>query len=70
MRPYGDTTYLPGEERLSEIVSILATAVLRLRSRAALSADSRPDSPSENLRDSTQDCLDAPEETVLSVHCG
>jgi hypothetical protein len=67
MRPYGDTTYLSGEERLSQIASILATAVLRLRSRAALMADS---GQSENPRDSTQDCLDVPEETVLSVHRG
>jgi len=39
MRPIDDPSYLTPDERLSEVASILAAGVLRLRARSALPGD-------------------------------
>ncbi len=68
MRPIDDPSFLTPEERRSEVASIFAAGVLRLRARAALPAPTCPDLPStEETRGS---CLEVSDETVLSVHHG
>ncbi len=67
MRPIGDPTFLTPDERLSEVASILAAAVLRLRSSAALPGD---DPAPEILPESWPTCLEVPAKTVLSVQSG
>jgi hypothetical protein len=61
---------LTAAQRCREVAGILAAGVLRLRSRAALPAVSRPCSDPENLLDSVPNCLEVSAETVLSVHTG
>jgi hypothetical protein len=61
-----DTTRVSPDERLREIAAILATAVLRLRQRAALPAEKQPENP-ETCR---PDGLAIPRETRLSVRVG
>lgn len=58
-----DTARLAPDERLREIASILATAVLRLRQRAALP-------PAENVENPVSAGLAIPPETRLSVRVG
>ena len=70
MRPYDDPTVMTADERLREIAAILAAGILRLRSRAALLADSGRATSRENSPDCGQDCLEVSTETVLSVHTG
>ena len=67
MRPMDDPSFLTPDERLSEVASILAAAVLRLRVRAALPGD---EPGPENPPDSWPTCLEVPVNTVLSVHTG
>jgi hypothetical protein len=60
-------SFLTPVERRSEVASILAAGVLRLRARAALpDADPAP----EKSQESGLTCLEIPDETVLSVHNG
>ena len=54
------------DERIREVASILATGILRLRSRVALSACADPDKFSENPENIGPTCLEVPDETVLS----
>lgn len=68
MRPIDDPSHLTPDERRSEVASILAAGVLRLRARAALPEAACPDlPPDEETRGS---CLEVLDETVLSVHHG
>jgi len=67
MRPIDDPSYLTPDERLSEVASILAAGVLRLRARSALPGD---DPAPEILPESWPTCLEVPAKTVLSVHTG
>lgn len=49
-------------DRLAELASIFAAAILRLRARAALISEPGPDAGST--------CLEVPPKTVLSDHHG
>jgi hypothetical protein len=70
MRPETDPARMTAGERLREVAAILAAGVLRLRSRAALPADSDEHCGPKNPLESGQDCLEVSAETVLSVHTG
>jgi hypothetical protein len=70
MRPDIDPARMTPDERLREIAAILAAGILRLRSRAALPADSGQHSGPENLPETGPDRLEVPGETVLSVQNG
>lgn len=61
-----DTTRLSPDARLREMATILATAVLRLRQRAALPTEKQP----ENQENYRPDGLAIPWETRLSVRVG
>jgi hypothetical protein len=65
-----DPKVLTPDERLQEIAGILAAGILRLRSRAALPTESDEQSGRPNSRESDQDCLEVPGDTVLSVQTG
>ena len=52
----------PEDMRLTELASIFAAAILRLRHRIVWS--------DEELADGTKTCLEVPPETVLSGHHG
>jgi hypothetical protein len=52
----------PEDTRLSELASIFAAAILRLRHRIVWS--------DEESADGTETCLEVPPETVLSGHHG
>ena len=54
------------EVRLHEVASILATGILRLRGRVAISAVPNADKFSENSENIDPTCLEVPDETVLS----
>jgi hypothetical protein len=69
MRPFGTAgglAHLSPDDRLSELASIFAAAVLRLRERVALAMDAGSDSGS----DSGPTCLEVRSESVLSGHHG
>ena len=54
------------DERFHEVARILATGILRLRSRGAPSAHPDPDKFSEISENTGPTCLEVPDETVLS----
>ena len=58
------------QARLREVARILAAGVLRLHARVALPADTGEVSSPKNPAKSSEDCLEVPRETVLSVHTG
>lgn len=62
MRPFDDPAHLSPDARLTELASIFAAAILRLRARTALATESEPNAGSA--------CLEVPSETVLSDHDG
>lgn len=62
MRPFDDPARLSSDARLTELASIFASAILRLRARAALATKSDPNAGPA--------CLEVPAETVLSDHDG
>lgn len=62
MRRSDDTDPSPEDQRRTELASIFAAAILRLRQRDAL-----PESESPN---ELATCLEFPSETVLSGHHG
>ena len=62
-----DPASMTPEERLVEVAAILAAGVLRLRSRAAVSA---PVGLPESSQESGRNCLDDCRETRLSGHRG
>jgi len=62
MRPFDDPAHLSPDARLSELASIFAAAILRLRARFALATEPAPNAGSA--------CLEVPSETVLSDHDG
>ncbi len=70
MRPHDDPAAMTANDRLRQVASILASGILRLRSRAALPDDPAQHSGPKNLPESGQDRLEVPAETVLSVHTG
>jgi len=70
MRPIDDPSFLTPDERLAEVAGILATGILRLHVRAALSPDASERPAPKNLAESGTSCLEVSEETVLSVHNG
>lgn len=70
MRSADDPVALTPQERLLEVATIFADGILRLRARAALPANPDQPSPLKNVADNSQDCLEVPGETVLSVHGG
>ena len=70
MRPIDDPSSLTPDERLAEVANLLATSILRLHSRAALSNDVARRSSPENPPESAAACLEVSDETVLSVHNG
>jgi hypothetical protein len=55
------------DQRLREMAEILAAAVIRLRLRAALPGEG---AGAGKPPDSSPNCLEVPQETVLSVHTG
>ena len=61
MYPSDDLAALSREERLTELASILAAAILRLRARDALMTEHSSEAAT---------CLEVPAETVLSGHHG
>jgi hypothetical protein len=61
---------LDADKRLVEIAQVLAEGILRLSRRMALSADSGQFLDQENVREKSQDSLELPDKTVLSVHTG
>jgi hypothetical protein len=67
MRSFDNLATMTPDERLSEVASIFAAAILRLHARAALSCDNPGP---ENPQKSTSPGLELSDETVLSVHCG
>ena len=58
------------DERRREIASLLAAAILRLRSRAALPVTPTGSRHPENLPNSSVNCLELSERKRLSVHTG
>ena len=70
MRFHEDAANLTPEHRFSEIASLLASGVLRLRARAALPTDAGQLGESKDSQESNADRLELPEKTVLSVHRG
>lgn len=69
MRPFDDSLLTP-DERRSEVASILAAGVLRLRAWKQRAANATTDNSQDNLLDSASSCLEVPAETVLTVHNG
>jgi hypothetical protein len=67
MRPVESLT---PEERFAKVSSILATGILRLHARRALSGDSVQHSGPKNLAESADSGLEVSHETVLSGHNG
>ena len=67
MTSFDDPTALSDDARISAVASILAAGILRLQSRAALTAKM---AESEISSDSGPACLDVSAKTVLSVHAG
>ncbi|MGD9634298.1 MAG: RHS repeat-associated core domain-containing protein [Pirellulales bacterium] len=66
MRPIDDPSFLTPEGRRSEVASILAAGILRLRARAALPESACPDlPPDEETRGS---CLEVSDETGLQYN--
>jgi hypothetical protein len=61
---------LTDDQRLREIVRILAAGVLRLRARAALPPAAAQLAGPQIVPESEPNCLEVPSETVLSVHTG
>lgn len=70
MRPFDDPSSLTPDERVAEVANILATGIVRLHTRAALSPDATGHSAVENPANSASPGLEVPDETVLSVHNG
>lgn len=70
MRPIDDSISPTPAERLAEVAGILATGILRLHTRVALSPDAAELSARKNLANSPAPGLEVPDETVLSVHNG
>jgi hypothetical protein len=70
MRPHDHPAAMTADEQLREVASILSAGILRLRSRAALSADSGEQSGPNKPLESGEDCLEVSAETVLCVHTG
>ena len=70
MRPFEDPDLLTPDQRLSEVAGILATGILRLHSRAALTDGESEDPAPKSVEDSASSCLELSAETVLSVHNG
>jgi hypothetical protein len=69
MRPFDNSDLTP-QDRFREIAALLAVGVLRLRSRAATSADPDEHSAPENPQKTGDSCLELSAQTVLSVHTG
>jgi hypothetical protein len=65
-----DQVDLPEDERLRAVAAILADGLLRLHARAGLPFDPGEHLTPKNSPNSGQNCLEVPEETVLSVHTG
>jgi hypothetical protein len=81
MRPHDDPVAMTADEQIREVAAILAVGLRRLRARCALPTDPltlRPlplgegmvEGCPKNLPESSQDRLEAPGETVLTVHRG
>ena len=68
MRPIDDPSRLTPDERLSEVASILAAGVLRLRARAALPEEPGDSDDPENPDEGGVSCLEVSAETVFSVN--
>lgn len=62
MRRSDDPDPFPDDQRRTELASIFAAAILRLRRRIALAGSDVPDE--------AETCLEVPSETVLSGHHG
>lgn len=71
MRPDLDPSLLTPDERRHELAAILAAGLRRLRDRHVLYAAGGDVPPAESApTESSQDCLEVPAKTVLSVHAG
>jgi hypothetical protein len=71
MRPIDDSSFLTPDERLSEVAGILATGILRLHARAALTENGLEQGQiPETSAGSSLSCLDVLGKTELSVHNG
>jgi hypothetical protein len=68
MRSAPDSPHLTDDDRRHELAAILAAGLIRLR--LAFSDDSPPGPAPENLADSSQNCLELPDDSRLSVHTG
>jgi hypothetical protein len=65
-----DNSNLTPQDRFHEIAAVLAVGVLRLRARAAASADPDEHSAPKNPEKTGNSCLELSAKTVLSVHTG
>ena len=66
-----DPAWMTPDERRHELAAILAAGVRRLRDRHVLYAADGDAPPAESApSESSQDCLELPAKTVLSVHAG
>ena len=70
MRPELDPSALTPEERLDELASILAAAILRLRDRGALAVQPPPHPVTENLPLASPEPLEVPADPSVTVHAG
>jgi hypothetical protein len=66
----GDIDMITDADRLGEIAGLLAEGILRLRCRAALPTAPAHTPGSENLPNSSLNCLDLSAQTRLSVPTG
>ncbi len=66
-----DPAWMTPDERRRELAAILAAGLRRLRDRHVLYAADGDVPPAESApTESSQDCLEVPAKTVLSVHAG
>ncbi len=66
-----DPAWMTPDERRLELAAILAAGLRQLRDRHVLYAADGDAPPAESVpAESSQDCLEVPAKTVLSVHAG
>lgn len=70
MRPFDDSCSMTPDERRAAIASILASGILRLHTRAALTPEPGASRGIENSQNPGISPLEVSDETVLSVHNG
>ena len=69
MGPDSNPHLLTPEDRLREVAAVLGRGLIRLLNRPTVAGPAEQ-AASKNPPDSSQNCLELPAETVLSVHTG